>query len=430
MNTITIGFLISFFLLGCATSSRHQGAQFFEPFQRSLRPPSLSTRGAHTCSLAKHKTQKGVFEDRAICWGDNSYGQLGRGHEKKVSGGAAFVLTEKNPVEICVGYEHSCLLTEDDSVQCFGQGANGRLGDGEKVGRSHPSFVLVKGPSRKKSGTKLLGVRQLACGYNHTCALDKGGSVRCWGYGAGGRLGNGRSRDREFPAKVLRGKGRRPLLGILQISAGAAHTCALTEKHQVLCWGKGAHGRLGHGKAQDQKYPAFVLDRGVPLAKVKSISAGAAHTCALMDSGKVKCWGRGSFGRLGHGKTTDVLHPVEVLAGRERPGPLTGVIHLSAGDNHSCALMEAGELMCWGRGDNGRLGNGTTEDQSYPVTVLAGEGAGPLLNVARVSAGDVHTCALTTEGLIKCWGTGKGGLLGRKTTEDSFYPISVEWKSF
>ena len=185
------------------------------------------------------------------------------------------------------------------------------------------------------------------------------------------------------------------------ISAGEGHSCALTAGGGVKCWGWNAYGQLGDGTTTDRLLPTDVLGLA---SGVRAISAGGDHTCALTTSGAVKCWGYNGAGELGDGTTSDSSTPKEVS------GLSTGVVAISGGYLHTCALMITGGVKCWGNNPYGTLGDGTTANSPNPVDV-----SGLTKGVAEISAGATHTCALLSSGRVKCWGSNAHGELGDGT---------------
>ena len=265
----------------------------------------------------------------------------------------------------------------------------------------------------------------ITLGTAHTCALNGNGEVLCWGFGRSGQLGHGQAEDTNYPVPVIDGaNGSTPLTEITQISAGDGHTCALQSNGGVLCWGFGRSGQLGHGQAEDTNYPAPVVDganSSTPLTEITQISVGATYTCALQSNGGVLCWGFGFFGQLGNGKTDNTNHPIHVMDGDQ---PLYNILQISSGGNHTCARTLSGGVKCWGFGELGQLGQGKKENQSLPVTVVK-EGSTPLTGVIQIASGNSHTCALKLNREVSCWGLGQNGQLGYGEIDIMLYPVPV-----
>ncbi len=200
------------------------------------------------------------------------------------------------------------------------------------------------------------------------------------------------------------------------ITAGVAHTCALAGAGTVLCWGSNEFGQLGNGSTTSITSPIQVV--GLTSSTV-SVAAGSESTCALIATGTVWCWGDNSSGQLGNGTFTPSTVPVQVMdpAGN---APLSGVARIGAGQSHTCAVTAAGEALCWGDNSKGQLGNGTEIDSSLPVPV-----SGLATGVATIAAGSDFTCAATTDGGAKCWGDGVSGQLGNGTSANSALASSV-----
>jgi Cutinase/Regulator of chromosome condensation (RCC1) repeat len=299
--------------------------------------------------------------------------------------------------KIAAGTNSSCAVTTAGAVKCWGWNGHGELGNGTTIDSLTPVDVVGLGS----------GVASVSAGYNGTCAVTTAGAVKCWGWNVGGELGNGTTTQSTTPVDVV-GLGS----GVASVSPGLYHTCALTTAGAVKCWGYNGDGELGNGTTTiGSNTPVDVVGLGSGVA---SVSAGNGHTCTVTTAGAVKCWGYNVGGVLGNGTTIDSNTPVDVV------GLGSGVASVSAGFDHTCAVTTASAVKCWGWNGNGELGNGTTTNATTPVDVV-GLGSG----VASVSAGDYHTCAVTTDVVVKCWGLNTNGQLGNGTTTNAITPVGV-----
>lgn len=315
------------------------------------------------------------------CWGDNYYGQLGNGTTNPSAVPVAVSGIDSGAATIAAGYgAHTCLVSTSGGVKCWG---GSRVIDGTENDQWAP--VDIPGLSSN--------VAMIAAGGSHTCVLMTSGGVKCWGYNANGQLGNGTVSEEWQPIVNVSGLGS----GITQLATKRHHTCALTTAGAVMCWGGNATGELGNGTNEDQPIPVTV--HGLS-SSVAAIAVGGYHTCALTKAGGVYCWGYNRYGQLGDGTTVDRNTPVAVS------GLSHDVVALAAGANHSCAIMTAGSVHCWGYNGFGQLGDGTTENRTTPVNVK-----GLASSASAVAAGGVHTCAVVTDG-VQCWGDGREGQLG------------------
>ncbi len=198
--------------------------------------------------------------------------------------------------------------------------------------------------------------------------------------------------------------------GVGASAAGYGHTCALTAGGGVKCWGWNDSGQLGDGTTTELRLmPVDVIGLASGVA---ALDAGWSHTCALT-AGAGSSAGGSTNGQLGDGTTTNRLTPVDVA------GLASGVGALAAGGAHTCALTVGGGVKCWGWNGYGQLGDGTTTNRLTPVDV-----AGLASGVGALAAGNVHTCALTAAGGVKCWRPNGCGQLGDGTT--TFRPTPVD----
>ncbi|ATQ66633.1 MULTISPECIES: regulator of chromosome condensation RCC1 [Methylosinus] len=202
--------------------------------------------------------------------------------------------------------------------------------------------------------------------------------------------------------------------GQATLAGGSYHTCVLGAASDVQCWGDNSYGQLGDGTITDRYSPVAVsgLSSGV-----LAIVAGAHHTCALTAAGAVACWGPNYFGMLGDGTGVQRLTPVAVQ------GLSSGVVAIAAGGLHTCALTIAGAVKCWGSNAKGQLGDGTKLDRYVPVAVQ-----GLSSGVVAIAAGAEHSCALTSVGAVKCWGSNEAGAVGDGTSGYHLYrlvPVAV-----
>lgn len=296
---------------------------------------------------------------------------------------------------ITTGFVHSCALTTKGAVKCWGYNGEGELGNSTTVNSSMPVDVTGLGK----------GVKAISSGSYFTCALTTKGAVKCWGSNAYGQLGDNTTTDSKMPVDVY-GLGK----GVKAISAGNFFACALTTKGAVTCWGANTYGQLGDGTTTNSPKPVATVGLS---KKVKALGAGGYHACAVTTGGKAKCWGYNGEGAVGDNTKVNTPVPVSVYA-------LGKVKAISGGSYHTCALTTKGGVKCWGYNGEGELGNSTNTSSLKPIGVT-----GLSKKVKALSVGDIHTCAVTTGGSVKCWGYNGYGALGDNTTTTSNRPVAV-----
>ncbi len=316
---------------------------------------------------------------------------------ESVSGSATLIVEE--PVEegvvlVSAGDSHSCAIDEDGVAFCWGLGSSGQLGNGFLVNRFTP-FPVAGGHT----------FTAIATAETHSCGITTTGQTYCWGLNNVGQLGDGTTIAQASPSLVDGG------LTFTSIVAGAFHTCALTANGEAYCWGFSMSGALGNGTTAVRTSPTAVSGGHT----FTSLTAGRSHTCGLTTAGGTYCWGLNSSGQVGDGSTVNKFIPTQVMGG------LT-FASISAGDAHTCALTSTGSAYCWGNADQGRLGMGDPGAliHTSPQSVAGGQ------TFTAITAGEAHSCGITTSGEAYCWGSNAGGRLGIGTTDPmSLVPAAV-----
>jgi alpha-tubulin suppressor-like RCC1 family protein len=395
---------------------------------------AVSAGGFHTCALVTGNAMK--------CWGYNFEGQLGSYRDSRVTPDAVTAL--RGASTVATGDGHACALVTSAEVPptdrpfCWGSNANGELGAGLSPAATGTTTIPVPVAG-------ILDADAISAGNGHVCALPAGsGTPKCWGRNAQGQLGNGSTTATAQPVAVGGG-----LTSATRISTGGeldpvtgteiGHTCAAVSGGSARCWGANGYGQVGDNTTTDRNTPVTVksddnndhlntpdpaITPPVDITGVTAVAAGGRHSCALMNGGTVRCWGRNFDGQLGDGTNGDRPYAVTVDTDREEPdededplhfAPLTGAVAVATGARHSCALKSDNTIWCWGRNADGQLGDGTTTSRDVPVKV---EGLPLGYKVLAIAAGDNQTCArvLSPPGdnntTALCWGDNAFGQLG------------------
>jgi alpha-tubulin suppressor-like RCC1 family protein len=346
----------------------------------------------HTCAILNTGAVK--------CWGANVNGQLGDNSTSNRTSPVDTTGLVSGASSITTGMRHTCALLSTGAVKCWGDNAYSQIGDATFLQRNTPVDVLNLSS----------GVSAISAGSNHTCALLSDGTLKCWGSNSLGQLGDGFDNSR-LSAIDVAGLSS----GVSMIAAGGtngpSHNCAIMSTGGVSCWGHNSWGQLGDGSSTMRRNPTGVsgLNSGV-----SAVIVGGAHSCALLSSGAVKCWGNNGAGQLGDNSTTNRNTPVDVS------GLSTGVIALAAGEFHTCALLNTGAAKCWGGNGYGQIG-----DNSYTQRLTPTDVTGLASGVAGISAGSFHNCAVLTTGALRCWGSNSFGQLGDNSTTQRPAPVNV-----
>ncbi|GIF41571.1 hypothetical protein Axi01nite_58820 [Actinoplanes xinjiangensis] len=417
---------------------------------------SVSPGTTHTCAT---RTDGSLW-----CWGSHTYGQLGLGDAGTSTPRPARVGTATIWASVSTSSQASCAIRTDRSLWCWGSNANHMLGDGTGTDRWSPTRIgtqtwaavdlgashtcgirtdrtlwcwgfglrgeLGIGPNQRSRtvpvqvGTAATWTA-LATTQDHTCAVDTGHALWCWGGNEAGRLGDGTVVDRDVPVRAGAGTSW------ASVAAGMNHTCAVTTDGRTRCWGENDNGELGDGTTVSSSGPVTV---NADLT-TRTVVAGLRYSCALTTAGRLWCWGDNLGGLLGDG----TFVPSTSMPSAVRVGDGTDWADVAVGERHTCAVRTSGSLWCWGGNAHGQLGDGRMVPRATPApvggtwrSVAAGNGTtcavragatlwcwgdvptdGPALRPRRVgdragwtgvTVGGSHACAVRTDGTLRCWG--------------------------
>lgn len=355
---------------------------------------------AHTCAISR--------DDTVWCWGDNNLRQLGNQNFSSTSP-AQYSVTpiqvdapwgSRIPQTITAGMRHTCMLATDGTVWCWGDNGSGQLG--------------VPGSSSstpQQAGTTGTAIAVSAGGFN-TCAVLSDHSVQCWGKNDRGQLASGASgADQSTPATIaLTSPSAQPQFAVTFIEVGDNHVCAGDATGSLRCWGMYNDGRLGSNAGSNAYSPTATSSLS---GSATAVSAGAAHTCVVVvisSQNVLKCFGSNADGQLAQVVgTTSNSTPTEVTLAHS-------ALLVSSGNSHTCVLETQNSVECFGLNDLGQLGSGTAGASQY----TAGAVNGITGTVVDVVAGSNHTCAVVATGEVWCWGGNDRGQIGRAK---SFLPF-------
>lgn len=328
---------------------------------------------------------------QVYCWGDNSDGQMGQGSFGFGSNIPLPVVNNAIAGKISSGSRFSCSANAD-KIFCWG--SNDQLSLGV------PGFQKAHTPVQVMNGVNVLSLKSAD---RHSCALMVGGTITCWGRNTEGQIGIGIFTDSQLPMNVPN------LANVKKIAVGGNHTCAIDSGDRVLCWGSNSSGELGLGHNNNSSAPQTV--QSLPGLAV-DISAGANHTCALLDTNEIYCWGANDRGQLGIGQTS---------AGSSSPVLVTGIVPdvprgiFSGIGSYTCAKLDTNRAKCWG--DNSKTQLGIPANISFSTTAID---AG-LTEVGNLYPGYQTTCFSKNRNL-SCLGANDFGLLAR----GSFNPVATQ----
>ncbi len=395
--------------------------------------------GFHTCAV--------LVDRRVKCWGSNLWGQLGQGSAAFAIGdlpgsmGANLRQIQLGPETLveraALGRHHSCavMLTPPTAalsgsrLRCFGSNESGELGLGSAVASWGTNVSQMQNLPEIALGEGVIA-EAVTLGVEFTCALVSDGRVKCWGRNDEGQLGYEDTLFRGATPATAPDQIAYVDLGVgfvaEHINAGSYHVCAIAEDGaEVKCWGNNAAGQLGQGDDVNRGDEVDTMgDMLEPIdlgstEPVLALTSGGAHSCALLGDGSIRCWGSNDRGQLGLG-ISDLRvgdDADETGAGLEAVN-LAGAdaVQIVAGERHTCARLDDGDVKCWGNNAQGQLGVGSIEDVGKRAEdmgiALESVELGGGRSATWITAGESHSCAVLDDGSLKCWGGNVSGQLG------------------
>jgi alpha-tubulin suppressor-like RCC1 family protein len=387
--------------------------------------PRLRAGGNSTCLLDSRGSLR--------CYGYNTSGQLGYGNTTNYGDEttrAAPILpivdvsATNTIVDVQVGTDHTCALLDNGTVKCWGNGGSGKLGTesttnlGDNPGEMGAALNTIALPSGRTAVS-------IATGDRNTCALLDNNALACWGnpIGTSDNIQHGSTSNTMGDS-------------LPQLSVSSSHTitafavgdlfaCVILDNATLKCFGSNLSGNLGVpastsslGAEGDMGDTLPTVNLGTDVS-VRAITLGKYHVCAIVNTGQVKCWGYNQYGQLGNGSTAnlgddagemgDNLPFVNLGSGR------TATV-ISAGANHTCAILDNNTLKCWGYNGYGQLGQGTGttrgDNPGEMGDALAAVNFGSTTTISRVVVGEQHTCVMFVDYTVRCFGRGGYGQLG------------------
>lgn len=376
--------VVALVLLGCLPQSL-QSASASVQVTTSDAEGRIALGDRHTCAISNDNT--------LWCWGENSFLQLG----VTLPGNQTFATTPvqsatlpnaRRPVQVVAGSLHTCVRASDGTVWCWGDDGYGALGSGGSGTSEIPQQVSLPAAATK-----------IAAGGSTTCAVLHNKALYCWGRNQVGQVGIGSTvTPQTTPQHVTLVPST---FEVSDIEVGGSHTCAVSTVGAAWCWGSYASGQLGNSATSDALLPVATAALG---GSATSVSAGGAHSCVVMVDHNMKCFGSNAYGQLGQSlSTASTSTPTAVTVGEN-------VDVVTAGLSYTCVLTSTGVVKCFGRNQWGQLASGATSTtprvEAMSVLGLASDRA------VQVVAGSEHACAVMETGVVKCWGDNTYGQVG------------------
>ena len=347
---------------------------------------------SHTCAI---KADQSLW-----CWGGNSSGQLGQGTTVALIAEPTEVAADSQWSSVSANGDHSCAIKTGNSLWCWGSNSSGQIGN-------NADAAIVSSPTEIAAGSSW---SKISLGTDHSCGIKDDDSLWCWGGNSHGQLGDGSKEEKKIPTAIDPGNN-----DWLAISLGTQFSCGIRDVGSLFCWGindKNQSGRSPIDKA-DLTTPSSVDGNTDWL----NISTGNTHSCGIRNTDQLWCWGDSSYGQTGAESAATPTLVVTPTVGDDK------WIKVAADGNHSCAIRknnnQDNSLWCWGKNDNGQLGNNTTTAKTQPAPVV-GDSVW-----SWVSLGVDHSCAINDDGSLWCWGDNSESQLGDTTINNHTIPKQI-----
>lgn len=368
---------------------------------------------------SKHfKTLKGFnhtfcaldYDGIAYCWGNGSSGQLGNGTYKNIDSLTQVTMPATTFISIMVSSNIVCAIGANKHIYCWGAGTEGQIGNNQNNNQSVPTEVTM--PDNNEYFTELNSSYYTPA---TICGLTNLGNIYCWGYGASGAIGNGSYQNTNTPAKVLMPDG---VTFAHLISGMGNNTCALDIRGNLYCWGYNGHGENANGTYTTINYPKPAI---MPEGKSFQNAATSVNTgCAITTDFLAYCWGYNAEGELGNGQNITSPVPVAVSIEQKLTKIATGFYMKST----FCGINTESQILCWGYGESGNIGDGLNSNESIPALIEISEPHHNFIDL-QVSGNNHTVCALDDKGQAYCWGYGLEGQLGNGIKINSSKPSLV-----
>jgi alpha-tubulin suppressor-like RCC1 family protein len=382
---------------------------------------TLSGKTVKSVSGGIHNMCSIASDDKAYCWGDDTYGQLGNNSNTNSSVPVAVytggVLNGKTITKMATGGYHTCVIANDNKAYCWGHGGYGQLGNSVNTDSSVPVAVNTAGVLSGKTLTSI------SAGQFSTCALDSAGKAYCWGNNDSGMLGNNSETDANVPVAVVT-TGALSGRTLASISVGSQHTCALDSAGKAYCWGWDGMGEFGKSVTNDYSMVPVLTDEPSVLTGkfINRVSASWRTTCFGTTDGITACTGENLLGQLGVSSPDQSWIPLAIDTSKSLNGMSTSMVTLT-NNRFGCVVASNNRLYCWGNNGDGQLGSGPDNnvDKSSPILISTGPLVGK--TIQSISLSEYHACAIASDNNAYCWGSNSYGEIGDGTGDNEAFKM-------